>query len=105
MLVSIKPLNIKLTQKRENSYQNMKRSLDEKHTQKHRSYLIYFDNLNQKRITVCEHMVKMASHEFLKSAIREVRGCKTGRGEGRRETLNGNYLRLIPGLCLENRRN
>ena len=73
------------------------------------TYLKYFDDhdvfLDQKRVNVCEHMVKMASHEnFLKVLPG---GCKKGRGgeEGMEGKLNGNYLMLIPGLCLEDRRN
>jgi hypothetical protein len=32
-------------------------------------------------------------------------GCEIGRGEGMEGKLNGNYLRLIPGLCVEDRMN
>jgi hypothetical protein len=43
--------------------------------------------------------MKMASHEFLKIVIKRI--ARQERGRGWREKLNGNYLRLIPGLCLE----
>ena len=38
--------------------------------------------LNQKRVKVCEHMVKMASHEFLKGATRGLRERKVEGGGG-----------------------
>jgi hypothetical protein len=46
--------------------------------------------LNQKRVNVCEYTVKMMPYDSF--------GC----GEewtGWRVKLNGNYLKLIPGLC------
>jgi hypothetical protein len=63
---------IRITQKmekeREASYRKMKRSLEERHTQSHRNLLCYILMitdvfLNQKRVNVCEHMVKMAPRE------------------------------------------
>ena len=61
--------------------------------------------LNQKRANLCEHMVEMVSHEsFLKSATRGL-GEEGGEEEGMEGKLNGNYLRLIPGLGLEDRMN
>ena len=44
--------------------------------------------LNQKKVNVCEHTTKMASLE-----------------EWMEGNLKGNYLRLILGLCLEDRTN
>ena len=59
--------------------------------------------LDQKRVNVCKHMVKVAPHEsFLKVPIGGLRDRKRRVLEGREEKLNGNYLRLIRGLYLEN---
>ena len=56
--------------------------------------------LNQNRVNVCEHTTKMASLEsLLKGATRVLRE------EWMEGNLKGNYLRLIPGLCLDNRMN
>ena len=52
--------------------------------------------LNLKRVIVCEHMTRMPSLEFFKGATRGL--CER---KGWRENIKGNYLRLIPGLCLE----
>ena len=60
-------------------------------------------SLVQKRVNVCEHMVKMAPCESFGKVPPE--GCKTGRGVGMEGKLNGNHLRLILGLCLEDRMN
>ena len=51
--------------------------------------------LNQKRASVCEHTTKMASLEFLKGAPMGLRE------EWMEGNLKGDYLRLMPGLCLE----
>ena len=53
--------------------------------------------LNQKRANVCEHTTKMVSLEFLKGATK---GLQEEWMEG---NLKGNYLKLIPELCLEDR--
>ena len=53
------------------------------------------DFLDQNRVNVCEHMVKMVPPVGLRD--RELGGA-----EGK---FNGNYLRLIPGLYLEDRMN
>ena len=58
--------------------------------------------LNQMRVNICEQKVKMASHEFFTSVTREI---ARGRGEGMEGKLSGDYLRLILGLCLEDRTN
>ena len=54
---------------------------------------------NQKRANECEHMKNMVSLEFLKGATRGLRE------EWMEGNLKGDYLRLIPGLCLEDRTN
>jgi hypothetical protein len=41
----------------------------------------------------------------LKGATRGLRERKVEGEEGMEVKLNGNYLRLIPGLCLEDRTN
>ena len=49
---------------REKSYQKLKRSPEERHTQTYSKYFMATDIfLNQKRVNVCEHMTKMASLE------------------------------------------
>ena len=48
---------------------------------------------------VCEHTTKMASLEFLKGVTR---GFREEWMEG---NLKGDHLRLMPGLCLEDRMN
>jgi hypothetical protein len=62
--------------------------------------------LDQKRINVCEHMVKTAPHDgFTKMPPEWVQDRKGG-GMEMKGTFNGNYLRLIPPeLCLEDRMN
>ena len=55
--------------------------------------------LHQKKANVCEHMTKMVSLEFLKGATW---GLREEWMEGH---LKGDYLRLIPGQCLEDRMN
>ena len=55
--------------------------------------------LDQKRVNVCEHMVKMVSHESFGKVPPDL--VLDEKGEGMEEKLNGNHLRLIPGLCLE----
>ena len=54
--------------------------------------------LNQNKVNVCEHTVKMVSHEFLKTATQGVSRLEVGGVEGMEGKLNGNYLRLIPEL-------
>jgi hypothetical protein len=62
--------------------------------------------VSQKRVNVCEHMVKTAPHNrFRRVPPKWVQNRKEGGVEGMEGKLNGNYLRLIPGLCLENRTN
>ena len=59
--------------------------------------------LDQKRVNVCEHTVKTAPCDsFGKVPPEWVRDRKEGGVEGK---LNGNHLKLIPGLCLEDRMN
>ena len=85
----------------ENSYQKLKRSRwtgTRTHTWK-QNLNISTDNQNQKTANVCEHMTKMASLEFLKGATR---GLQKEWMEG---NLKGDYLRLRPGLFLEDRMN
>jgi hypothetical protein len=53
--------------------------------------------LNQKKVNECEHMVKTAPCELQINATRIGARQKEGRG--------GNYLKLIPELCLEDRTN
>ena len=55
--------------------------------------------LNQKRANVCEHTTKMASLEFLKGATRVLQE------EWMEGNLKGDYLTLMPGLCLKDRMN
>ena len=55
--------------------------------------------LNQKRANVPEHTTKMASLEFLKGATRRLWE------EWMEGNIKGDYLRLMPGLCLEDRMN
>ena len=51
-------------------------------------------------------MVKMAPFEnFRKVPLEQVRDMKREGVEGLEGKLNGNRLRLIPGLCLDNRMN
>ena len=45
------------------------------------------------------------TREFLKSATRGLREWNVRGEEGTEGKLNNNYLRLIPGLCLEDRTN
>ena len=63
--------------------------------------------LNQKRVNVCEHMVKIASCEIFERCHKGVAREEGGEGgeEWMKRKLNGNYLWLIPGLCLEDRKN
>ena len=53
--------------------------------------------LNQKRANVCEYKTKTALLEFLKGATRGLRE------EWLEGNLKGDYLRLMSGLCLEDR--
>ena len=62
--------------------------------------------LDQKRVNICEHTVKMVPCDsFGKAPPEWVRDWKVGEVEGMEGKLNGNHPRLIPGLCLENRTN
>ena len=77
----------------------MKRSLDESsHKHLETCYISAIKNafLDQKRVNVCEHAVMMAPCEYHQG----VEGV-----EGMEGNSKGNYLRLIPGLCLEDRTN
>ena len=81
------------------SNQKLKRSPKERH-HKHSETIQNISAvtdvfLNQKRVNVCEHAKKMAS-------LRVFERCTRGLGERKGcGNLKGNYLRLIPGLCLE----
>ena len=79
----------------ENSYQILKRSRwtgTRTHTRKQNQNISTDTGifLNQKRANICEHMTKMVSLEFLKGATRR---------------LQEEWMRLMPGLCLEDRMN
>ena len=82
------------------------RDLWRKGTHKHmETYLRYFDDhrcLSQSEESKCmwTHGKDGATWEFWKASPG---GCETGRGgeEGMVGKLNGNYLKLIPGMCLE----
>ena len=57
--------------------------------------------LDQKRLNICEHTVKTTPrHSFGKVPPERVRG-----EEGMEGKLNGNHVRIIPGLYLEDRTN
>ena len=62
--------------------------------------------LAHKRINVYEHTVKTWRHMKVLEKYHQ-RGCerKVGGVGGMEGKLNGNHLRLIPGLCLEDRTN
>ena len=81
----------------ENSYQKLKRSLKGRHTKRHRNCIEIFrqarPSLSIKRENISEHTTKMASLEFMKGATRGLR----------EKWMEGNYLRLMPGLSLEDR--
>ena len=88
--------------KKEKTHQNM-RSPDEnthKHMETWNISVITDAFLDQKRLNVCEHAVKMASHECFWKVPPGVARQEVGKGGG-----VGDYLRLIPGLCLEDRTN
>ena len=94
---------------RENSYRKMKRSPEKTHT--NTSKLIQNIStitdvfLNQKSKCTWTHDKDGITWEFLKGATRVARE-EGGRGkEGTEGKLNRNYLRLIPGMCLEDRMN
>ena len=59
--------------------------------------------LDQKRVNICEHTVKTAQHESFGKV--PPGGLQDRKGRGVEGKLNRNYLKLIPGLCLEDRTN
>ena len=61
--------------------------------------------LDQRRVNVSEHMINSVQQQFWKSAIRVGAREEGGGVEGKDRKLNGSHLRLIQGLCLEDRMN
>ena len=57
--------------------------------------------LNQKRVNVREHTIKTAPRELRIVKPGWSRHRKREGVEGMERKLNGNYLRLIPRLCVE----
>ena len=51
--------------------------------------------LNQKRVNICQHMVKTALQESFGELLPEREGGSSGWMEG---NFNGNHMRLVPGL-------
>ena len=86
----------------ENSYRKLKSSQwtgARTHTRK-QTWNVSADTtvlLNQKRANVCEHTMRMTSLELLNGATRGLQE------EWMEENLKGDYLSLMPGLCLEDR--
>ena len=62
--------------------------------------------LDQKRVNLCEHAVKWhhvsVYQRCHQGVVRQEAGKK---GEGLERKLRGNYPRLMPGLCLEDKTN
>jgi hypothetical protein len=58
--------------------------------------------LDQKRVTRDKDVIHVSDFERCHQGISRQEAGKDGRLEVR---LNGDYLRLIPGLCLEDRTN
>ena len=88
------------------------RSLDEsthehkhKHTENWDILAITDAFLNQKKVNVCEHAVKWHHVNVYERCHQEVARQETGNGGGSEGKLSGDYLRLMPGLCLEDRMN
>jgi hypothetical protein len=70
------------------------------HTETKSKYFDGHGSLSQsERANVCEHTTRMASLEFLKSATRGLRE------EWMEGNLKGDYLKLMSGLCLEDKMN
>ena len=62
--------------------------------------------LNQKRVNVCDHMIKMGKRESFGKVPLEGSAKQEGRGvQGMERKLIRNHLRLMPGLSLEDRTN
>ena len=59
--------------------------------------------LDQKRVNVCEHMIETAPPAVMEKCHQT--GRETGREGGVEGKLNENHLRLLPWLCLEDRKN
>ena len=98
----------KIGKEGENSYGKIKRFLM-KVTHKHGNLIekfiwsqMFFRLGENKCIWTCKDG---ALWEFLKSTTRELQDRKGGGVEGMEEKINGNYLMLIPGLCLEDKTN
>ena len=61
--------------------------------------------LDQKRVNVCEHMVKWHHMSVYERCYHGVARQEAGTGGGLEGKLSGDYLRFMPGLCLEDRTN
>ena len=85
----------------ENSYQKLKRSPRDRHTKTVSRYFDRHSRLYQSEESKClwTHDKDGITREFMKDATR---GLQEEWIEG---NLKGNYLRLMPGLCLEDRTN
>jgi hypothetical protein len=84
----------------------MKRSPDES-THENLKYTSVITDafLNQKRVNICEHAVKWHNVSVFERYHQGVARQEVGKGGELKRKLSGNYLRLIPGLCLEDRAN
>ena len=85
--------------------EEMKRSPDERHKLTHGNLTDRFDThegLSQSQENKCMWTPCRGGNMWLLSKSHQERSGKKGEVE---EKLNGNYLRLIPGLCLEDRMN
>ena len=89
----------------ENSYQKLKRSQKDRHTQTHRNCIEIFRLarltavfLNRRRVNVCEHATKTASLESLQKVMRGMDGLESlrkvarGMDGGKLSEINWFYL-------------